>query len=184
MEERLDGLLALLQTQGKVNQQSVPTPEMTPPSMPAACTQMRGLEGALGPHGEFSNPSSQRQDAFNTPLQFPVIPFPKPTVDLAGDVISKGLVSYDLAVDLVQYYRSQVKYFPFVIVSAQDTIDSLRRERPFLLLSMLSVSAIQSSVRLQKTLDLELRESLSRRTIVNGEKSLDLLQGLLVYLVS
>lgn len=61
------------------------------------------------------------------------------------------------------------------------TLDSLRREKPFLLLSILS-SAASSNEKLQSQLELELRESLSRRVIVHGEKSLDLLQGVLVYL--
>lgn len=180
MEQRLDGLMALLQTQGRVNQQNNPTPAITPPP-PGQTLDCPFLGDTTSP-GTFSNVSPQRQDILNNPHQFALFSLPKPVVDNIGDVISKDIISYGLAAEYLQCFRTKSIYFPFVVLPAHTMLDTLRREKPFLLLSVLSISAVQSPSRLQKTLELELRESLSRRTIMNGEKSLDLLQGLLVYI--
>jgi len=97
------------------------------------------------------------------------------------DVITKGLVTFEEAENGLQFFQTQAYRFPFVIVSHQTTLDALRREKPFLLLSILTFAA-QTRPPLQAELELELRESLSRRVVVNMEKNLDILQGLLVYL--
>lgn len=60
-------------------------------------------------------------------------------------------------------------------------LDTLRRERPFFLLATLSFSAHKNE-KIQDQLEIELRESLSRMVIVNCEKIIDILQGILVYL--
>lgn len=175
MEQKLDGLMALLNSQGRALD---PTPSITPPPVDTL-----DCENFDEPSSILLNMSNQRHQILSNPHQFSLFSLPKSTVDIVGDVISKDIISYDLAAEYLQYYRTKSKYFPFVIISPHESLDSLRRERPFLLLAVLAMSAILSSTKLQKTLDLELRENLSRRTIVNGEKSLDLLQGLLVYLV-
>lgn len=176
MEQRLDGLMALLHSQGKTGQKSTLTPAMTPPP------PLQALDCDPVSYTPPPNMLSQRQDILNNPHQFPLFSLPKPTIDIVGDVISKEIITYDLANEYLDYYRSKSKYFPFVLIPPNESLDTLRRERPFLLLSVLAMSAIQSPTKLQRVLDFELRESLSRRTIVNGEISLDLLQGILVYI--
>lgn len=81
----------------------------------------------------------------------------------------------------MRIFQSKASNFPFVLVPPKMTLDSLRREKPFLLLSILTFAAF-SNEKLQLKLELELRQSLSKRIIVDSEKSLDLLQGVLVYL--
>ena len=61
------------------------------------------------------------------------------------------------------------------------TLETLRWEKPFLLLSIL-VMASAKARGLQVLLEKELRELLASKVIVEGELSLDLLQGLCVYL--
>lgn len=175
MEQKLDGLMALLHSQGKTGQPNSLTPAMTPPPPQSLDCDPRSF-------GLLSNVSSQRQDILHNPHQFSLFSLPKPVVDIHGDVISKDIITYELAIEYLEYYRSKNKYYPFVLISPHESLDTLRRERPFLLLSVLAMSAIQSPTKLQRALDLELRESLSRKTIVNGEKSLDILQGILVYI--
>jgi hypothetical protein len=101
--------------------------------------------------------------------------------DTSQDVISKGIISPDAAEKLLQEYSTHVPYFPFVVISQNDSLKSLRREKPFLLLSILATSS-RCHKQLQDKLEMEVRKDLGQRVIVQGEKSLDLLQGLLVYL--
>lgn len=182
MEQRLDGLMALLQSQGRVDQQSILTPAITPPP-PAQTLDYPLLLDGTNSSGTFPNVLSQRQDILSNPHQFPLFSLPRLIGDNIGDVISKDIISYDLAEEYLQLYRTKNIYFPFVIISPHTSLDNLRRDKPFLLLSILCSAAGQSQTKLMKALDLELRENLSRRTMINGENSLDILQGLLVYIV-
>ncbi|RFU31464.1 hypothetical protein B7463_g4854, partial [Scytalidium lignicola] len=97
------------------------------------------------------------------------------------DAIDKKIISLDVAGKYLQIYRTHASYFPFVVIHPHDTLYSLRQYKPFLLLSILTVSAKSNSPH-QRRLEIELRQTLGTKVIVNGEKSLDLLQGLLVYL--
>lgn len=96
------------------------------------------------------------------------------------DCISKGIVSFEEVEESLKYFKSKAQAFPFVLCP-EEGVDNLRRERPFLLLAILTF-AQGKNTRLQQALEHELKEGLGRRLIMNGEKSLDLLQGLLVYL--
>ena len=78
-------------------------------------------------------------------------------------------------------FRDMTSWFPFVIVPPDATALSMSRERPFLFMATMA-SASSADKSLRGTLERELRETLSRRIILDGEKNLDLLQGLLVYL--
>lgn len=69
--------------------------------------------------------------------------------------------------------------FPFVVVDANVPALRLRREQPFLFLSILTVTS-HKSPRVQNLLSDELRRQLAR-VIEYSQKSLDILQGLLVY---
>jgi len=98
-----------------------------------------------------------------------------------NDVIGRGIVSFEKAQACLDYFQTHVSGFPFVVVHRHTTLDLLRREKPFLLLGILAMATEMDS-KLQDRLETELRENLSRRVILNGETSLDLLQGLLLYL--
>jgi hypothetical protein len=101
--------------------------------------------------------------------------------DASQDVIGTGIISLDAAEKLLQEYRTHVPHFTFVAISQHDSLKSLRREKPFLLLSILATSS-RCHKQLQDKLEKEVRKDLGQRVIVQGDKSLDLLQGLLVYL--
>ncbi|EXJ70962.1 uncharacterized protein A1O5_05955 [Cladophialophora psammophila CBS 110553] len=115
------------------------------------------------------------------PVNIPPFQFSNIVFDGFHDAISKGYVSFEQAEVSLQIFRGQACNFPFVVIDPTIGLDIFRRKRPFLLLSILTFAA-QSNLALQQKLETELKESLSRRLIVEGEKSLDLLQGLLVYL--
>ncbi|KFZ20552.1 hypothetical protein V501_00059 [Pseudogymnoascus sp. VKM F-4519 (FW-2642)] len=97
------------------------------------------------------------------------------------DVIGKGIISINKAEDILQTYGTHAPNFPFVVIPPNMSLDYFRREKPFLLLSILVISS-NSNLQFQDRLETELRETLSRKVIINCEKSLDLLQGLMIYL--
>jgi hypothetical protein len=81
---------------------------------------------------------------------------------------------------LLRYRTISPVYFPFVVLSNDWTLQSMMRHSPTLLLGILTTMC--KSTHLQKTLDSGFREVVSQRVLVRGEKSLDILQALLVYL--
>jgi hypothetical protein len=173
MEQRLDGIFAML----------------------AATNNNRPIKDINLPDAPYPTPSmaSDRNESFLTPQPQnfmsnvqPLTPMkPMPSLwlkfDEFQDVIGKGIISYDKAETLLRSYGTHAPNFPFIVLSPSDSLDSLRREKPFLLLSILTIAST-SNLPLQDLLEAELRETLGRKVIFNGEKSLDLMQGLLIYL--
>ncbi len=91
------------------------------------------------------------------------------------------MITYDQAEEALRLFRDNTRFFPFVVVPYQISLNSLRREKPSLLLSILAFGT-KKHVKLQKALDLELRKLMSKDIMFGGKKNLDLLQCALVYL--
>lgn len=72
-------------------------------------------------------------------------------------------------------------YFPFVIVPPTTDAKELRQKKPFLFMAVMTVGCGHDAVR-QISMAKKHREVFSYNMLVKGELSLDLLQGLLVYL--
>ncbi|KAF1832571.1 hypothetical protein BDW02DRAFT_502728 [Decorospora gaudefroyi] len=81
---------------------------------------------------------------------------------------------------LLDTYRNMVDFFPFVLLPKECRCEDLLQHRPMLMFAMLTVSSYDSAS-LQSTLSREFRKVAMVR-IMKGEKSLDLLQGLLVFI--
>lgn len=77
-------------------------------------------------------------------------------------------------------FRSRTVYFPFVQAPEGASGACMAVHHPFLLLAILAVCSSQMTS-LQRRTDERFRHVLSERIIVNGKKSLDYVQGLLVY---
>lgn len=124
----------------------------------------------------------QPQFGFASPIPLsPFLGFRFPMVDEFSDMISKGVVEFNQAEMCVQYFRARSDAFPFVIVPKEWSLYYLRSQRPLLLLSILCM-ATRSNKKIQHLVETELRESLSKKIIVGGEKSTDIVQSILVYL--
>jgi hypothetical protein len=171
MEQKLDSLYELLSTRNKVSSEATPPPMITLPEVQPAFSFEK-----TPPFLQSPLQTTNRRVA-----QFPIFALPFLAFDDIQDVISKGVVSLDRAQRSLDFFRTKASNFPFVYVPPDLSLDKIRREKPFLLHSILTCGA-QSNLRLQTTLELELRESLSKKILIEGEKSMDLLQGLLVYL--
>ncbi|KAF2996683.1 hypothetical protein E8E13_004602 [Curvularia kusanoi] len=81
---------------------------------------------------------------------------------------------------LVDTYRTMSDYFPFVTLPKEYSCRDLLQHRPMLMFAVLTVASYDS-VLLQLTLSREFRKVVTVK-VMNGEKSLDLLQGLLVFI--
>ncbi|KAL4971317.1 hypothetical protein BDW66DRAFT_165454 [Aspergillus desertorum] len=98
------------------------------------------------------------------------------------DVIDSGLLTLEAASLLLQdYRRTLMPYCPFVILPAHATASTLRRDKPFLFLAILT-AALYDNMPLQRTLELEVKRAISSCMIFDGPISFDMLQGLLVHL--
>lgn len=97
------------------------------------------------------------------------------------DPLTCGLVTFPEAETLCQAYRRMShQYFPCVIVPERLGVLELQQERPMLLQAMLVVASWQNKPR-QIALEKFYVKELGSR-FFNGERSLDILQGLLAYL--
>ncbi|KAK0099941.1 hypothetical protein ONS95_013236 [Cadophora gregata] len=181
MEEKLEGLLALVAANA-TNQPAketlaTATQLLTAPEMSSILrpdTNLIDLNSAYATPSSLSNQSEQSIPQQQSMFVYPIF-------DNLQDAISKGFISLDQADYAFEVFRQRQRVFPFVVIPPNMTLDSLRRQRPFLFLAILCC-ATEHNFKLQQHIELELRENLSRRILVNGEKTLDLLQGVLVYL--
>ena len=105
---------------------------------------------------------------------------PSETSSAPADVVSKGWLTSGQAEELVTLFRMDFGSFPFVVIP-QISLERMRCERPSLLLAMLVTAARKDSA-LQEALDNEFRTQICTQVTINGARSLELVQGLLVYL--
>ncbi|PYH69570.1 uncharacterized protein BO88DRAFT_36183 [Aspergillus vadensis CBS 113365] len=97
------------------------------------------------------------------------------------DFISRGLFTFLECEELLAKFRShKMPMFPFVIISTQLGVPSLRQQFPFLLLCIVT-ACLEHKPSLQHRMEQEVRRSIATRLIVNLERSLDLLLGILVH---
>jgi hypothetical protein len=185
MEQKLDGLMALLSAKQERKEQSAISKPPSPPSELATSSMSLpssdGVIPELSANFEPSMPLPRFDSRGISNLDFPAFSFPSFDNSQIQDVISKGVIDFNQAEQAIGFYKTKAANFPFVLIPPNMSLDSLRRERPFLLLCILTYTAALNA-KLQSQLDLEVRETLSRKVVVNGETSLDLLQGILVYL--
>ena len=80
---------------------------------------------------------------------------------------------------LLEFKENMTEQFPFVVLPPDSTVQSLQRERP-LLLKAIMVAASHENLDRQLVLGSKLIENLTSRLLFRAEKSLDLLQALLV----
>jgi hypothetical protein len=97
-----------------------------------------------------------------------------------------NVVLYDLgglaAADrrLETFRQSFVKYFPFVVVSPTVSVEALRYDNSFLFLCIMAVTSFEDP-KLQRRLGQEIKKQICDRLVMGHEVSMDLLQGLLVF---
>jgi hypothetical protein len=101
---------------------------------------------------------------------------------MGRDVIDDGWLDMEAASRYLEMFRTvMVHRFPFVVISPSVTAQGLRETKPFLFLTVLAAASYEN-MPLQRRLGGEIKHVVSSRMIFGGEASIELLQGLLIYL--
>lgn len=107
--------------------------------------------------------------------------YEKLQISAADSSSTKSNVTIEDADTLLDIFRNCQHYFPFVSISEPASAASMSLDRPFLLMAILNVCSSRVPSLQQKT-DERFRRVMSERIVFHDEKSLDYLQGLLVYI--
>ncbi|KAI9858208.1 MAG: hypothetical protein M1813_007857 [Trichoglossum hirsutum] len=136
---------------------------------PQECDEENGCQSGHPPQNEVGRESGS----------------PSHTVATDHRVLNLGfatnLVDSVLAGSLLSSFRLMSEFFPFVVFQTDTTAEKLHTERPITLLAIL-MTASWNNRSLQMTLEEQYRLELATKTIIDAQKSLDLLQSMLIYL--
>ncbi|KIW40336.1 uncharacterized protein PV06_07543 [Exophiala oligosperma] len=81
---------------------------------------------------------------------------------------------------LKAYWTHMAQYFPFVVIPPDMTLEELKT-KPFLFMTVMTIGC-RHHIERQTSLAKRVREVIAEKVLLRGEQSLDILQGLLVYL--
>ncbi|KAL0937637.1 zn 2cys6 transcription factor [Colletotrichum truncatum] len=93
----------------------------------------------------------------------------------------KPQFNLDSAEKLLQTFRGMLKSFPCIALPPDATVMSLSKTKPFLLLAILSTASGSSALQGHTLYDEEFRKVLGLKFVAGCERTLELLQGLLIY---
>ncbi|KAG2419411.1 hypothetical protein HFD88_004207 [Aspergillus terreus] len=100
------------------------------------------------------------------------------------DVIERGVISLEYAEKLVVFFVNELMVFvPMVLLPPDTTASRLRRSKPVLFLSVLAAAALSVDDNLAAVLNQELVRLYAERFFINGDKSLELVQALLLMII-
>ncbi|KAK0284189.1 hypothetical protein LTR35_005904 [Friedmanniomyces endolithicus] len=137
-----------------------------------------------GVHQEPSHPRTNVQATEQQQAERPVARLERvPEVHgrFGQDVIDRGLLSMATARQLVETYKNDLfPHFPTIPIDASISADELRRTRPTLFLAVIAAASGKENPDLSATLDKEVLEAYATRSLMNSEKSLELVQALLI----
>ena len=98
------------------------------------------------------------------------------------DIIERGLLDMDTAAAMFNHYMTALNpLFPIIAFPSYIKASDVRTARPMLFLAILAVSSAPIRPDLQQDLIAELSRQLSERVMFMGEKSLELVQAMLMY---
>ncbi|KAJ5876950.1 hypothetical protein N7455_000415 [Penicillium solitum] len=102
----------------------------------------------------------------------------------ADDVIDRGIISLEDAEQLVAYFIHELAFFfPLVVLPPNTTAAQLRQTKPILFLSVIAATSISVDAGLATVLNREMVRLYSERFFIEGEKSLELVQALLLMII-
>ncbi|KAL2158360.1 hypothetical protein VTH06DRAFT_4408 [Thermothelomyces fergusii] len=88
----------------------------------------------------------------------------------------------DSAGKLLDAFREHMlSYFHCVVIGEGETVASMAKERPFVLLAILAAASVRRTLQGHNLYDEEFRKVLGLKFVAGGERTLELLQGLLIY---
>jgi hypothetical protein len=100
------------------------------------------------------------------------------------DVVDRGIISLEDAEQLVAFFIHELaSFFPLVVLPSSTTAAQLRQTKPILFLSVISAAAISIDAGLAGVLNQEMVRLYAERFFIEGEKSLELVQALLIMII-
>jgi hypothetical protein len=87
----------------------------------------------------------------------------------------------DSAESLLHSFRSMLPHFPCINLRQEDTVSSLAASQPFVLLAILAAASGSRTLQGNGLYDEEFRKVLGLKVVAGGERSIQLLQGMLIY---
>jgi hypothetical protein len=97
------------------------------------------------------------------------------------DLHAKPQFSLATADHLLTSFRSMLIHFPCTLLPAETSVQQLATTRPFVLLAILSAASGSRNLQNNTLYDEEFRKVLGLKFTTSGERSLELLQGILIY---
>ncbi|KAF7544917.1 hypothetical protein G7Z17_g9581 [Cylindrodendrum hubeiense] len=94
---------------------------------------------------------------------------------------AKPQFNVDSANSLLASFRGMLVHFPCIVLRPEETVASLAASRPFVLLAILASASGSRTLQGHTLYDEEFRKVLGLKFVAGGERSLELLQGMLIY---
>lgn len=154
--------------------------------MPADDRPDAAFDGLVHDHSGYIE-SLLPEEPFLNPLP---VPTPSPSsVSSAGPGQLRTVQSLCLqpqfnlesASTLLRKFRHMLPYFPCIVLGDDETVGSLAKGRPFVLLAILAAVSGSRTVQGHALYDEEFRKVLALKVVAGGERTLELAQGLLIY---
>lgn len=118
-------------------------------------------------------------------FDFNSLPTPASTASLGTrPMVNLGIkpqFNLDSAEKLFQMFRSMLPSCPCVMLDEGTDVRCMARDSPFVLLAILAATSCSTSLQGHSLYDEEFRKVLGLKFVTGGERTLDLLQGILVY---
>lgn len=148
-----------------------------------------GIGDAILPPGMSTSTGGQKR---KRPSEAPIGPNQHPAVSPAAprpprdptqqvaDVVDRGILSMDVATELfARYTRDMAPHLPIVIFPPEVTARQLRKNAPYLFLAVMAAAASEMPD-IQRALVNEFTQMVADRVIIVGDKSLELVQAILI----
>jgi hypothetical protein len=97
------------------------------------------------------------------------------------DIVDRGVISFDQASTLFETYLTElVPHFPAVVFDGTVTANEIRKTKPTLFLAIIAAAAGTSDPSLYSFLNSEVLSSYARHVVIEGQRSLELVQAMIV----
>lgn len=117
----------------------------------------------------------------NQPTSSVAVRRPLDGEDVIPGYVDQSLLSIDQAKALLSDFKGKmIQEYPIVALSENDSFDTLRTEKPILLFAIISSASQGRCPTLFRRLHRELQTVLAEKAILEGRKSLELIQAILL----
>ncbi|ORY67674.1 uncharacterized protein BCR38DRAFT_427874 [Pseudomassariella vexata] len=98
-----------------------------------------------------------------------------------SNLAMKPQFNLDSAKKLLDTFKEMLPHYPCVVLPEDASVRSMAKDMPFVLLAILAATSCSSSLQGHSLYDEEFRKVLGLKFVTGGERSLELLQGILIY---